>query len=164
MKDDPPLGFVVDEMLWKLGRFLRIAGFDVSIPRPTNDDELARISVEENRILLTRDKDLSNRVDSNSFRIIGDELKVQLMEIKEGIDLEKISREGSRCPACGSKLESRKKSSLSKEEEKIIPGGVLANQTMYYLCFSCGRIYWKGVHWEEISSILGGLNLLPDLD
>jgi hypothetical protein len=162
-KSDEKTGFVVDEMLWKLGRFLRIAGFDTQIPRPTSDDELARISKEENRILLTRDKDLSRRKDVHALRISHDSLENQLKELVEGLDLKSFSRSGSRCPVCGHQLEVRKKDDLDDSIVFAIPAGVLSYQDVFYICTKCQRAYWRGNHWEGITSILKRVDLVPDI-
>jgi uncharacterized protein with PIN domain len=156
-------GFVVDEMLWKLGRFLRIAGFEVSIPRPTDDNELARISIEENKILLTRDRDLSSRKDACSFRIYSDNIILQLRELKEGLDLDDLPREGSNCPACGHYLVIIPGNDLDKRIESGIPPKVRLKQDPIYFCEKCGKVYWRGKHWEGIARILGEYDLLPDI-
>ncbi len=160
---DHKTGFVVDEMLWKLGRFLRIAGFDTVIPRPTTDNELARISKEENRILLTRDKDLSRRKDAHALRITDDSLENQLREIVERLDLSSLKKKGSRCPVCGQQLEVRNKSDLDDSISSSIPSKVISYHNEFYICTVCERAYWRGKHWEGITRILERVDLLPDI-
>ncbi len=81
MEDENPLsGSVIDEMLWNLGRYLKIAGFSVITPRPTNDRELALISKRMDHILVTRDKGLSNLRDARTILINSDRTPQQLSE------------------------------------------------------------------------------------
>ncbi len=155
-------GFVVDEMLWKLGRFLRIAGFDTLMPRPTTDEELAKISMDEGRVLLTRDKDLSNRNDVISFRIREEHLVDQLKELKDGLDLGLFKRNGSRCPSCGYILRSKMKEEFGQDIPSGIPPKVFDRIDMYYVCTKCGKSYWRGKHWDGISNVLDKFDLLPD--
>ncbi len=53
--------FVADNHLGRLARFLRLLGFDTSYEKNWDDPELARISAEEQRIILTRDVGLLKR-------------------------------------------------------------------------------------------------------
>lgn len=52
----PPVRFVLDEHLGRLARYLRLLGFDAWWHPGTDDDELARRSAEDGRVLLTRDR------------------------------------------------------------------------------------------------------------
>ncbi|MDD1736101.1 MAG: Mut7-C RNAse domain-containing protein, partial [Methanothrix sp.] len=51
--------YVVDLMLMRLGRWLRLLGQDVALPEGESDEELLRQAAEENRMVITRDKRLS---------------------------------------------------------------------------------------------------------
>ncbi|MEO8396303.1 MAG: Mut7-C RNAse domain-containing protein, partial [Chloroflexota bacterium] len=50
--------FVCDVHLGRLAAYLRMIGFDTLFPEDYRDEELARISSEEDRILLSRDRGL----------------------------------------------------------------------------------------------------------
>jgi hypothetical protein len=54
--------FILDTHLGRLAAYLRMVGFDTVYRRDYTDRELARISVDENRILLTRDLGLLDRL------------------------------------------------------------------------------------------------------
>ena len=52
-----------DHMLGTLAKWLRIYGFDTAYANSEmDDDDIIRISKKEKRILITRDKNLTNRV------------------------------------------------------------------------------------------------------
>src|SRR5262249_31383318 len=53
--------FVLDTHLGRLAAYLRLLGFDTLYRNDAGDDELARISSGEGRILLTRDRGLLKR-------------------------------------------------------------------------------------------------------
>lgn len=53
--------FVLDVHLGKLARYLRLLGFDTLYRNDYEDGELARLSSETHRILLTRDRHLLKR-------------------------------------------------------------------------------------------------------
>ena len=53
--------FVLDTHLGRLAAYLRMLGFDAAYDNRGSDAELARISCDERRILLTRDRGLLKR-------------------------------------------------------------------------------------------------------
>src|SRR5208283_689191 len=53
--------FVADVMLGSLARWLRILGFDTIYFRVIDDNELIKIALQQERILLTRDTGIARR-------------------------------------------------------------------------------------------------------
>src|SRR5439155_154321 len=53
--------FALDGHLGKLVRRLRLVGLDAVCPAGASDDALARLAVQDERILLTRDRELLKR-------------------------------------------------------------------------------------------------------
>ena len=52
--------FLCDEMLKRLGQWLRVAGYDVlMLPDGTSDRELIQRAVEEHRVLVTRGREMA---------------------------------------------------------------------------------------------------------
>ncbi len=52
--------FLCDEMLKRLGQWLRVAAYDVlMLPDDTSDRELIQRAVEEHRVLVTRDREMA---------------------------------------------------------------------------------------------------------
>jgi len=131
--------FLVDLMLLRLGRWLRLIGQDVAIPnRSFSDRELLQKAKTENRTLLTADKRLAEEcraagVDCiliKTFRIEG-----QLEEIEKlGIPLELDPR---RCTLCNGPLQK-----------------VDCQELATWQCESCGKLYWKGSHWKKMEKML----------
>ncbi len=53
---EPEPRFVLDVHLGKLATYLRLLGFDALFPENYDDANLARISAEEDRIMLSRER------------------------------------------------------------------------------------------------------------
>ena len=61
MTDAPSPKFLADENVGKLGRWLRILGYDVAYQSPALDAQLALKALRENRVILTRDREFVER-------------------------------------------------------------------------------------------------------
>ena len=57
---DPP-GFVLDVHLGRLAGYLRMLGFDTLFPENIDDEYLAQVAHDEDRVMLTRDQGLLKR-------------------------------------------------------------------------------------------------------
>jgi hypothetical protein len=80
--------FVLDGQLGRLASYLRTAGFDVRWRSDCTGEELARVSVEEHRILLTRDRELLERHTVTHGHWVQEvEPKRQFSEILDRFDL-----------------------------------------------------------------------------
>ncbi len=83
--------FLCDQMLGTLAKWLRLFGFDTFYANAEMDDEeLLRVADEENRILITRDKQLIVRAIKKNLQIvemtltdIDEQLKRVLKDIKK---------------------------------------------------------------------------------
>ncbi len=148
------MNFVLDGMLGKLARWLRMMGHDVNYSNSFRDDELLLVAKNENRILLTRDFALFQQAVSKNietFYVEGNTEIERLSEIARrfGIPLE-IDLEKSRCPKCDNLLSPVDKSKVAEKVEK--------NTLLYYhefwICPNCGSVYWQGAHWTKIRATL----------
>lgn len=148
--------FLTDGMLGKLTRWLRLAGQDVvyvgelEIPGVEQDEYLVKRAKTERRVLLTKDVELYRRASREGIRsllIRGSTVASQLREItlECGSRIE-INQKKSRCPVCNGKLEKRG----VREVRDFLPPGVTRGRRTFWLCSGCGKLYWKGKHWENI--------------
>ena len=60
--------FILDGHLGRLAAFLRMLGFDSHYRNDFDDIQLAAVSLEERRILLTRDRGLLKRLREQAHR------------------------------------------------------------------------------------------------
>ncbi|RLI00256.1 hypothetical protein DRO28_00255 [Candidatus Bathyarchaeota archaeon] len=146
--------FVVDGMLGKLARWLRILGYDVKYYRSMDDDYLIEIAEKENRILLTRDnalyrKSIAKNVDA-IFLEEGSRIK-NLAKLSKalGIALE-VDTTISRCPKCNSRIEPVAKNAVKGK----VPEKTFRRFKEFWICPNCGQIYWRGSHWRNIYGVL----------
>lgn len=149
--------FLCDQMLGTLAKWLRIYGFDTFYAgSDSKDSEILEISKNENRVLLTRDKELmyvARRENIKTFEIkstdIDEEISNILSNIK--IDQKKIL---SRCILCNSIVEEIKKETVKEK----VPDRVFNNNEKFWYCKKCKKIYWKGTHYEKMKEKINNLS------
>ncbi len=144
--------FILDVHLHKLARRLRLLGFDVDYREHRYDRELTEISHREKRILLTRDRQLLKRKMVERGCIIRNtDAEKQVLEVLTRLDLWSSIRPFTRCIECNGMLEPLSVTGARfKQEKHRIPEGVLVWCSEFYFCNSCGRIYWKGSHYNRL--------------
>ena len=145
--------FLCDSMLGKLTRWLRLLGKDSSYYRDIEDEKLLEIAKTENRILITRDKALVKQAQKRDLavqQITGIFLLDQLREVIQRWKLAtEIIPDLSRCSACNGVVTRVKKRHIQGD----IPEGTFRNHNEFWKCTKCGKIYWKGAHWEHIKQV-----------
>ena len=145
MRSMTGIRFLADEMLGSLARWLRIMGHDAEYARNMNDDDILRQAIEEDRILLTRDRELAARAGDRGMLLYGDDAIGHLEEVVRRFELT-FDEEHTRCALCNRMLVP-----ISVEEAaRRVPPRVLERHRQFLSCPSCGRTYWKGTHWTGI--------------
>ena len=142
-----------DHMLGSLARWLRFMGYDTAYPEPGPDRTLIERVRSEDRILLTRDKELAARV-SDAVRIRSDILDDQIREVAAALSLHLVSPL-SRCSLCNEILVS----ASTEDVKDSVPEGVRSRHRAFWRCPSCGRVYWRGTHWDKMVARLNELEL-----
>ncbi|MFQ6033789.1 MAG: Mut7-C RNAse domain-containing protein, partial [Candidatus Bipolaricaulia bacterium] len=92
--------FLVDAMLGKLAKWLRILGYDTLYFRDLEDEQLIGLAEVEGRVLLTGDEELWR----HGILISSDDWREQLRELAEAVELD-TSRVFTRCIECNVPLE-----------------------------------------------------------
>lgn len=146
--------FVVDVNLGKLAHFLRMLGFDVLYDRHLeSDEELARLSHLENRVLLTRDVELLKRkVVTQGYFVQSHIPQTQIIEILARFKLVDEIQFCSRCMDCNIPI-------IPVTKEKVLERIPLKARQFYnefYLCPNCEKVFWKGTHYERMQEMLEG--------
>ncbi len=142
-----------DHMLGSLARWLRFIGYDTAYPEPTSDRDLIDMARREERILLTRDKELAGRV-RDAVEIRSDDLDEQIREVAAVLPLRLIDPL-SRCSLCNSVLLPVSRNAI----EELVPAGVRSRHEEFWRCPSCQRVYWQGSHWDKMVERLNHLDL-----
>jgi uncharacterized protein len=150
----PPLSeirFVLDVHLGKLATYLRLLGFDSLYRNDYNDDELAQISSQEQRILLTQDRGLLKRsIVTYGYAVRSDNPEEQTVEILERFKLRPVITPFQRCPRCNGELVFVEKDAIQNQ----IPYYTRLYYDEFTQCQNCHQIYWKGAHYENIQSLI----------
>ena len=135
--------FILDVHLGKLAAYLRMLGFDTFYRNCLADPELARLSREQRRILLTRDRGLlKHSAVTHGYWLRETDSRRQAAEIVRRFDLARRIRPFTRCMACNGELRPATKS----EVLHLIPLRTAEVYEEYQRCIECGRAYWKGSH------------------
>ncbi|MFH0896773.1 MAG: Mut7-C RNAse domain-containing protein [Candidatus Bathyarchaeota archaeon] len=152
--------FVADGMLGRFSRWLRMLGCDTKYYRDASDDTLLDIAKEEDRTLLTRDAELFKRANLRMLRTLFVEGKSEAEQLANfarqfNFKLE-IDMSISLCPVCGSPLHSIERDAVLDK----VPSGTLKNYNAFWICDTCGKVYWQGAHWKKINETLTKTKML----
>jgi len=139
--------FIADAMLGRLAKWLRLLGFDVLYYPDIEDREVIKISLEQDRTILTRDtRMLQCRGVRDAVFIRSDHISEQLLEMKDMLALHDLDR-GERCVACNGNLHTV---SDRGEVQDLVPDYVYHNFRSFMRCDGCGKVYWEGSHYKKI--------------
>jgi len=141
--------FYLDTMLGHLVTWLRLLGYDTEYTiKEMRDEEILMKALQEDRVLVTRDRTLAQRARKMGLKTIlletTDTVK-SLRTIAQAVGIDLIfDKKNSRCPECNSKL------------------NVVSETPPRWLCFGCGKEYWVGGHWKNIGKTLALLEAIRD--
>ncbi len=141
--------FIIDCMLGKLAKWLKILGFDTSYFSKAEDSDLLAIAQKEGRVLLTRDNALIEKAGRiETLFIESEDWNTQVKEVLTRFNLWKAVSPYSRCITCNVELKD-----LSKKRAKnLVAPFVYERAKSFALCPRCGRVFWKGTHLEDMES------------
>jgi uncharacterized protein len=139
--------FIADVHLGKLASYLRLFGFDTLYRNDNGDEELADASVDENRILLTFDRQLLMRKKvTHGYLVRSRNPEVQLVEVLTRFNLADKCHPFQRCMACNGVL-----GQVPREEVlSSLPENIRETLDAFHQCPGCGRVYWRGTHYEHM--------------
>ncbi|MFW6140212.1 MAG: Mut7-C RNAse domain-containing protein [Acidobacteriota bacterium] len=148
MNKPSPIKFVVDCMLGKLAKWLRILGFDTLFFSKAEDDELIDMAQRENRILLTRDTGIVEKAKKiNVIFIKSEHWKSQVKQVLDELNLREQVKPYSRCIECNVPL----KSISRKQAKNLVAPFVFERSPSFSLCPQCGRVFWPGTHHSDMN-------------
>jgi len=151
--------FVVDCMLGKLAKWLKILGFDTLFFPKAEDDDLLDIARREGRTLLSRDTAMLQRAKGVPHLFIESEVwEDQIRQVLARFDLYDKIEPYSRCLECNVRLKP-----ISREAAaKLVAPFVLESAPSFSVCPRCGRVYWPGSHYDDMADRLAELTRRPD--
>lgn len=148
---------IADAMLGSLARWLRVLGLDVVYDPALDDAALVERAVVEGRLILTRDRKLTERRLARRHLLVrSDRLEEQLIQVVGELGLTpEATAVHSRCLRCNSPLVQ-----LAAEEARSrVPPHVALTQKLFRTCPDCGRVYWRATHVERMRRRLAAMGL-----
>jgi uncharacterized protein len=145
-----------DAMLGALARRLRMLDFDVAYDPSLDDPELVERALAEDRVILTRDRRLTERRRARNHLLIrsdvvDEQVRQVLRELGVSPDPGRLLQ---RCLVCNTPL----RSVAAEEARARVPPWVARTQSEFRECPGCGRIYWRGTHVSRMRAQWEGLN------
>lgn len=149
-------GLMLDTMLGRLARWLRILRFDARYYPKGPDDQLIALTLKDNRVLLTKDRLLTRQAPVVAFYLLhSNAVRDQLLEVAPLLKFLEPARivEGL-CTVCNAQL-----LSVAKQEViSRIPSHVASSVDQFWVCPSCSRVYYHASHQRLMQRFLDGLN------
>lgn len=143
--------FLLDAMLGDLARVLRMCGHDAAycLDRGAEaDDAVRRLAANEDRVLVTRDRELAART-GDSLLVAAKDTDEQLRELAAaGVDLSLSP--GARCGACNGAL---RRVDPGDDHPAYVPD----DADPVWRCEDCGQRFWRGSHWRDVERRLAEL-------
>lgn len=140
--------FVCDEMLKRLGQWLRVAGYDVLI---LADGSVDRLLVDraraEHRVLLSSDRKLAEHRDARSLLVL---LECQGLDdcvaaLNRRMPIDWLHRRFSRCMVCNTPLDD-----ADDEQRRQLPDGARESAHRVCWCPTCRQLFWHGSHVDRM--------------
>ncbi len=147
--------FVLDTHLGKLARYLRLLGFDTIYNNDFEDHEIIKISLNDNRIILTRDKGiLKNNNVTHGYYIRSQKPKEQINEVIRRFNLESLIKPFTVCSLCNGEIVSVSKDFVMGQLKSLTK----KHYDKFFMCSRCKKIYWEGSHYDRIKNFIDSLN------
>jgi uncharacterized protein with PIN domain len=149
--------FLCDEMLLRLARLLRAAGYDTYLAQGGQSDaELLALARGENRVLLTRDKRLAAQAHPRAVIVDGRGPHAEAEHLASVLPIDWRLAPFSRCLVDNTPLRD-----ASPEEVARMPLESQERPGPFRACPACARVYWPGSHVKRLGERLGRLAKLP---
>ena len=143
--------FILDNHLGKLAAYLRMLGFDARYRNDYQDDELAQIAGQDERILLTRDRRLLMRNQVHSGYCVRKlNPQEQLKEVVKRFGLQRFARPFRRCIRCNFILEPVRKEQVLDRLEPL----TRQHYDEFRICLNCQQVYWQGSHFLRMERLV----------
>jgi hypothetical protein len=176
--DRPPV--LLDVMCGSLATYLRMCGYDAAyaLDREVEaDDRVLSLAADEDRLLLTRDRELAARAadrDHGSVLLTERDVLDQLTEVAAaGLPVE-LAATPTRCGACNGPVERVGAGGTAVapgDRPDYVPddvgaarasdadsdGDVDTDSRPAWRCRDCGQWFWKGGHWASVANRLDDL-------
>lgn len=139
--------FVVDCMLGKLAKWLKILGFKAHFFNRIEDLQLLSNARSLGGILLTRDTHLIKKsYGVKTLFIESEKWREQVVQVLDAFQLWDDIHPYSRCIECNAELKRLPKA----RAKNLVAPFVYENAETFALCPACGRVFWQGTHFKDM--------------
>jgi uncharacterized protein len=143
--------FILDVHLGKLARHLRLLGFDALYERDYTDRQIVDCIKKEKRIVLTRDIGLlKNKAVQYGCFVRAIDPTGRIKEVVRRFHLFDKVKPFTLCLDCNGIIRRTAKTKILHK----LPPETKKYYTAFYVCQSCGKVYWKGAHHRRLSAII----------
>jgi len=132
---------------------LRLLGFDTIYFTHIEDNEIIKIANDENRVVLTKDRVLCERLKDKCYLVKSKMPIDQIKEIAKKFDLKKYAKPFTRCIKDNTLLKSVDKKEI---EEELLPK-VKKYYNDFKICPKCDQIYWLGTHYDRMKNLVDSI-------
>jgi uncharacterized protein with PIN domain len=151
--------FILDVHLGRLARHLRMLGFDSAYRSDWDDAQIIQRARAERRIILTRDVGiLKQKQVSHGYWVRHAEPRKQLAEVLEALDLKGQLKPFTRCLDCNGAI----RPVLAGTLGGLVDPDILARFEQFWRCAECGKIYWRGSHYQRMLEAVQRVDQQPE--
>jgi uncharacterized protein with PIN domain len=128
-----------------------MAGFDTLYDNNFDDSEIEDIALEQERVVLTRDRELlKRRTITHGCYVHSLKAAHQLREMVDRLDLAASMEPFTLCLHCNAPLRDVPKSEVADQ----LPPSVRELHEEFNTCDVCHRVFWKGSHYKRMTALL----------
>src|SRR4051794_12485260 len=138
--------FLCDEMLGRLARYLRAAGYDTALASGgAADRDVVALARREHRCLLTCDRGIAEHKAARGIAIIlpRSPLDALAQELASKLHVDWLRAPFTRCLVDNTPLQPVTSAELHRVPRDVAPDDARG-------CPACGRVYWAGSHHRRM--------------
>jgi uncharacterized protein with PIN domain len=145
--------FLCDEMLARLARLLRAAGYDTDLSvGGERDSEILARARDEARVLVTRDRRLADKAGPGAVLLADETAAAQAQALSRMLPIDWGFAPFTRCVIDNAPLRE-----ATAEEVARMPVDSRERPGPFRACPACGRLYWPGSHVRRMAARLADL-------
>lgn len=140
--------FLCDQMLIGLGKWLRAAGYDtLLIDTNAHDRDILKMAMDEQRILLTRDRHFLHMQPAYGKIIFLNENSEEdcIKELNRQLSVNWLYAPFTRCLICNTLFVE-----ADEKQKEQVPADVKLRTTRFWYCPHCQKVYWEGSHTKRM--------------
>lgn len=154
MQSPETIRFMIDHMLIKLGKYLRILGYDAAWNSALRTHELIVLANREDRVFLTRNRRIQDAYPQPKATVLllSTDPAAQLSQLTADLQLDVWRALFTKCIRCNVKLDTVPDKAAIRD--RVHPH-VYARHEQFFTCPSCGTVFWRGSHVANTCRKLG---------